>query len=161
VGDNSGLPLRQAGLTHLIQTHAWGGGIRCKGEEKARDAPEQRGTMMCEGKIDSAMKSSGSGTFTATSRIMHLPRLSVLLSSHPVFLRMTTLGYSPLFIELRRPAQYGRGPGRQYLNLRKPYCRCYCSVPNRQHSKVAPTGRRPPPSAPDTRVRLPVGWETP
>ena len=35
-------------------------------------SPEHRGTMMCEGKTDSAMKSSGSGTFTATSRIMHL-----------------------------------------------------------------------------------------
>ena len=34
--------------------------------------PEQRGTMMWEGKMYSAMKSSGSGTFTATSRIMHL-----------------------------------------------------------------------------------------
>ena len=34
--------------------------------------PEHLGTMMCEGKINSAMKSSGSGTFTATSLIMHL-----------------------------------------------------------------------------------------
>ena len=34
--------------------------------------PEHLGTMIWEGKTDSAMKSSGSGTFTATSLIMHL-----------------------------------------------------------------------------------------
>ena len=34
--------------------------------------PEHRGTMMWDGNTDSAMKSSGSGTLTATSRIMHL-----------------------------------------------------------------------------------------
>ena len=34
--------------------------------------PEHLGTTMCEGKMNSAMKSSGSGTFTGTSRIIHL-----------------------------------------------------------------------------------------
>ena len=34
--------------------------------------PEHLGTTICEGNIASVIKSSGSGTFTATSLIMHL-----------------------------------------------------------------------------------------
>ena len=60
----------------LIYARGWTRGARGTGHVFS---PEHRGTMMCEGKTDSAMKSSGSGTFTATSRIMHLQQHLILI----------------------------------------------------------------------------------
>jgi hypothetical protein len=41
-------------------------------QHREKSGPEHRGTTMCEGNMYSAIKSSGSGTLTGTSRIMHL-----------------------------------------------------------------------------------------
>ena len=53
--------------------------------------PEHRGTMMWEGNTDSAMKSSGSGTLTATSRIMHLASRGKLVWRKQVTIKVSLI----------------------------------------------------------------------